>query len=222
MNRHETNRRGKCSYFEDFRPGNRYRFQGREWSAVTGLVNFRARWYDPATGRWISKDPIGLSGGLNLYAFCGNDPVNCNDPYGLSAWGDFWGKVQDEHDKIWCESYDGPVMDVAESLSVLFLANAAIGLAQDIGAKGLEALADSEIAAGKLAGANTSGSILQKISAANKGANIARTTTMLKGVMGAACKGAGMASVAATIYHGASHASAYGAAVIITAMGWNK
>ena len=61
---------------------NRYRFQCREWSAATGLVNFRARWYDPATGRWISKDPIGLSGGLNLYAFCGNYPVNSLDPYG--------------------------------------------------------------------------------------------------------------------------------------------
>ena len=61
---------------------NRYRFQCREWSAATGLVNFRARWHDPATGRWLSKDPIGLGGGLNLYAFCGNDPVNSLDPYG--------------------------------------------------------------------------------------------------------------------------------------------
>ena len=50
----------------------RYRFQGREWSAATGLVYFRMRWHDPDTGRWLSKDPIGLSGGLNLYAFCGN------------------------------------------------------------------------------------------------------------------------------------------------------
>ena len=61
---------------------NRYRFQCREWSVATGLVNFRARWYDPVTGRWLSKDPIGLSGGLNLYVFCGNDPVNWIDPYG--------------------------------------------------------------------------------------------------------------------------------------------
>ena len=60
----------------------RYRFQCREWSAATGLVNFRMRWYDPETGRWISKDPIGLSGGLNLYAFCGNDPLNRIDPFG--------------------------------------------------------------------------------------------------------------------------------------------
>ena len=61
---------------------NRYRFQCREWSAATGLVNFRARWYDPVTGRWLSKDPIGLNGGLNLYAFCGNDPANSLDPFG--------------------------------------------------------------------------------------------------------------------------------------------
>ena len=45
---------------------NRYRFQCREWSEATGLVNFRARWYDPVTGRWLSKDPIGLSGGLTI------------------------------------------------------------------------------------------------------------------------------------------------------------
>ena len=58
----------------------RYRFQGREWSAATGLVNFRMRWYDPETGRWLSKDPIGLAGGLNQYAFCGNAPINLLDP----------------------------------------------------------------------------------------------------------------------------------------------
>ena len=60
----------------------RYRFQGREWSAATGLINFRMRWYDAKTGRWLSKDPIGLSGGLNLYAFCGGDSVNYRDPDG--------------------------------------------------------------------------------------------------------------------------------------------
>ena len=57
----------------------RYRFQGREWSAATGLINFRLRWYDAETGRWLSKDPIGLSGGLNLYAFCMGDSINWLD-----------------------------------------------------------------------------------------------------------------------------------------------
>lgn len=52
----------------------RYRFHGRERSAATGLASFRMRWYDPVTGRWLSKDPIGLGGGLNLYAFCDGNP----------------------------------------------------------------------------------------------------------------------------------------------------
>ena len=63
----------------------RYRFQCREWSAATGLVNFRMRWYDAETGRWLSKDPIGLEGGINIYAFCENCPLLFVDPAGLSG-----------------------------------------------------------------------------------------------------------------------------------------
>lgn len=44
------------------------------------------RWYDPVTGRWLSKDPIGISGGLNQYVFCGNNPVNSRDPLGLKTY----------------------------------------------------------------------------------------------------------------------------------------
>ena len=62
--------------------GNRFLFQGREYDYTTQLYHFRARWYDTETGRWLSNDPIGISGGLNLYAFCGNDPVNFVDPMG--------------------------------------------------------------------------------------------------------------------------------------------
>ena len=65
----------------------RYRFQGREWSAATGLINFRMRWYDAETGRWLSKDPIGLYGGLNLYAFCRNTPIGYIDPQGTAKIG---------------------------------------------------------------------------------------------------------------------------------------
>ena len=82
----------------------RYRFQGREWSVATGLTNFRMRWYDTETGRWLSKDPIGLSGGLNLYAFCGNDPVCKNDFLGLMhnvpiPGTDYEGRVEVQADK---------------------------------------------------------------------------------------------------------------------------
>ena len=63
--------------------GNRFTFQGREMSWATGLINFRARWYDPVTGRWLSNDPIGISGGLNQYVACGNSPLWLRDPHGL-------------------------------------------------------------------------------------------------------------------------------------------
>ncbi len=65
--------------------GNRYVFQGREIDWATGLYHFRARWYNPETGRWLSKDPIGISGALNQYAAFGNNPVNFRDPFGNKA-----------------------------------------------------------------------------------------------------------------------------------------
>lgn len=45
---------------------------------------YRARYYNPSTGRFMSPDPIGFNGGdTNLYRYCGNNPVNCIDPDGL-------------------------------------------------------------------------------------------------------------------------------------------
>jgi RHS repeat-associated protein len=48
-----------------------------------GLYNMRARYYDPRTGRFISKDPIGLWGGLNFYSYANNNSMNWIDPWGL-------------------------------------------------------------------------------------------------------------------------------------------
>jgi len=53
----------------------------------SGLYYVRARWYDTQSRSYISEDPIGISGGLNTYAFSGNDPVNGSDPSGLSPTG---------------------------------------------------------------------------------------------------------------------------------------
>jgi hypothetical protein len=44
-----------------------------------------ADWYDPQTGRFLSQDPIGLAGGVNLYAYAGNNPASYSDPFGLLA-----------------------------------------------------------------------------------------------------------------------------------------
>ncbi len=62
-----------------------YHFTGREWDAEAGLYQYRARWYDPELGRFLSEDPIGLAGGINGYAYAENDPVNHNDPSGLTC-----------------------------------------------------------------------------------------------------------------------------------------
>ena len=70
--------------------GNRFMFQGGDYSAATGLCQFRARWYAPELGRWLSPDPIGLEGGLNLYEFCANNPVNLRDPSGLFVVAGEW------------------------------------------------------------------------------------------------------------------------------------
>jgi RHS repeat-associated protein len=62
----------------------------------TNLVRFGYRDYEPQTGRWLSKDPIFHKGGLNLYQYCGNDPVNWKDPSGL-WWSDkAWPWVRDK------------------------------------------------------------------------------------------------------------------------------
>jgi RHS repeat-associated protein len=48
-----------------------------------GVTFYGYRWYDPQTGRWPSRDPIGEEGGLNLYGFVGNDGVSRWDMLGL-------------------------------------------------------------------------------------------------------------------------------------------
>jgi hypothetical protein len=51
------------------------------------LVDSAYAYYCPRLGRWISRDPIKEDGGINLYAYCGNDPVNRHDPLGFD-WKD--------------------------------------------------------------------------------------------------------------------------------------
>jgi RHS repeat-associated protein len=65
--------------------GFRYLFCGCEYDAETGLYKMGTRYYDPDIGRFITPDPIGYVGGLNIYAYCHNDPVNFIDPTGLDG-----------------------------------------------------------------------------------------------------------------------------------------
>ena len=64
--------------------GDRFKFTGREFSPELGIYYYRARWYDPGSGRFISQDPIGFrAGDVNLYRYVGNAPGDATDPEGL-------------------------------------------------------------------------------------------------------------------------------------------
>jgi len=86
---------------------NRFGFTGRELEPTTGLVYFRARWLDPFQGRFFSEDPIGFEGGFNAYLYARNNPINFNDPLGLSPCDSWYkrkieeleNKRQDEEEK---------------------------------------------------------------------------------------------------------------------------
>jgi len=58
-------------------------FTGREEDTDSGLYYFRARYYDPGVGRFITEDPKGFDAGVNFYAYASNNPINRNDPLGL-------------------------------------------------------------------------------------------------------------------------------------------
>ena len=61
--------------------GNAFAYTGREEDGM-GLYYYRARYYHPGLGRFVSEDPIGLAGGDNLYSYVGGNPVSYRDPTG--------------------------------------------------------------------------------------------------------------------------------------------
>jgi RHS repeat-associated protein len=62
--------------------GNPYRFSTKYLDGQTGLYYYGYRYYDPTTGRWLSRDPSEENGGLNLYAFLSNNGINFVDYLG--------------------------------------------------------------------------------------------------------------------------------------------
>jgi len=66
--------------------GDRFKYAGMEFDAAIGLYYDRARYYDPAAGRFIGPDPTGFSAGdANLDRYVGNEPTGLVDPTGLAG-----------------------------------------------------------------------------------------------------------------------------------------
>ena len=68
---------------------NRIRYTGQQYDDVTGQYYLRARYYNPVAGRFMQED-IYQGDGLNLYAYCGNNPVVYYDPSGYASTLDPW------------------------------------------------------------------------------------------------------------------------------------
>jgi len=74
---------------------NPFRYTAREFDQETGIYEYRARYYDPQTGRFISEDPVEFQGGADFYAYVANNPINYIDPSRLCREPNrFWNCVK--------------------------------------------------------------------------------------------------------------------------------
>ena len=93
---------------------NPFQFTGHEFDSETGLHYFRARYYDPGVGRFLSEDPIRINGGINYYVYVLNDPADNDDPYGLRTevccrpLHSFMGRLGYNHCYVLITSDDNP------------------------------------------------------------------------------------------------------------------
>lgn len=63
-----------------------WRFSSKRQDPESGLILFGNRYYHPATCRWLTPDPLHFASGMNLYAYCKNNPIKYYDPDGRFVW----------------------------------------------------------------------------------------------------------------------------------------
>jgi RHS repeat-associated protein len=74
---------------------NPFQYTARDYDSETGLRYYRARYYDPQTGRFIGEDPVKFGAGINFYEYVENSPVVFGDPLGLQSSSSFSGGIAD-------------------------------------------------------------------------------------------------------------------------------
>ncbi|MCC6698193.1 MAG: RHS repeat-associated core domain-containing protein, partial [Candidatus Hydrogenedentes bacterium] len=184
--------------------GNTRMFTGREWDAEVGLYYYRARHYDPRTGRFVSPDPIGMAGdGLaNVFRYAINAPGAFTDPFGLNIEADLAdGVVQNAEQGDYISAYI--------SYAGLFYYNVWNAVTfgtvhrQDAIADAFEEGCISEGQMWKSAGVETAAGVVKVGAAAAIGSFVplARGGTILAQTIGGVAEGAGIGLATTAVDH---------------------
>ena len=83
---------------------NYFQYTEREFDPETGIDEYRARYFDPSSGRFLSEDPLKFGAGVNFYSYVKNRPLNYKDPLGLS--GICWSCIADTAKGAWDTTKD--------------------------------------------------------------------------------------------------------------------
>ena len=102
---------------------NPFRYRGYFYDTQTGLYYLKTRYYDPEIGRFVSPDGIEYAdpetiNGLNLYVYCGNNPVMRSDTTGTNWWTDFWNAAGNWLKNNWGKIVSG--VEIVAGIVLLF------------------------------------------------------------------------------------------------------
>jgi RHS repeat-associated protein len=115
----------------------RFGYTGQQWLPELGINYYKARMYRPAEGVFMQTDPIGYDGGVNLYAYVGDDPIDQTDPKGNEA-----GSVTCMNNACGQGSFDPePILDALDAFSDFLNSNPELGPEAPAGGKFLGVLA---------------------------------------------------------------------------------
>ena len=161
---------------------------GYRYDAETENYYVRNRYYSPTLGRWLTRDPIGYRGGINLYGYANSSPVGKNDSTGLAAEMRVTGNPQ-VHAKTYLDSIRDHEADAAED----FIKEAAKKYAEDGDsasfAKALRSLATGDKGISEALGEAADAVVEKGLDAASKdlGAALQAEVGVLKGLSSGPC-----------------------------------
>jgi RHS repeat-associated protein len=89
------------AYAENDTVGITHRYTGHDWDATANLYFAPYRFYNPQLARWMSRDPLGMVDGPNVYKYVRGNPIRKRDPLGMREWpGPLGGSCCNRSDKI--------------------------------------------------------------------------------------------------------------------------